>query len=121
MRLLLPTLLLVSACKVVDAPDDFEELVVFGFTNFMDEPELFVAAAEGLIPYAETIVDELEEGFRVDNLTYVDLVSAGVDPQDDEVDILGASARVLMTSDPVDIAWVLTYEDMTEVQEQVIK
>jgi len=115
-HLILVPALALTACKVIDAPDDLEALVVYGFVHFTEDDDAYQqAAAEGLIPYTSLNRAELETGYRVDNLTVADLAAAGV-TSSAEIDILGAAATTAMTSSLDDIAWVVTTADMTQVQ-----
>lgn len=88
--LLLPML---TGCKVVDAPEDIESLMVFGFANF-DEDEAFLEETERqLIPLVEARLEELTKGYRVADLTAADLEKAGV-AASNEGDIVGAMGTV---------------------------
>ena len=53
---------LLASCRVVDAPEDLEELVVFAFRNFDGEEEEVEAAVEGLVPLTLADVAALAEG-----------------------------------------------------------
>jgi hypothetical protein len=89
--LMLPLLAMTPGCKkVVEAPDDLEELVVYSFVNFDNEDaEVLVAAEANIIPEVNTHEDEMAEGFLVNSLTAADLEAVGVtDP--DVTEIVGA-------------------------------
>lgn len=84
---------LLLACKVTDAPDNVEELVVYGFEHFEDEPRFLRAMGAELFPWVDDHFDEMEEGWRVETLTEAHLEAAGV--EDPEIDgVLGALAAV---------------------------
>lgn len=85
-------LTLLSACKVVDAPDALEELVVYGFVHFDDDIDYLEAVGEKLIPAVEGLDEELTEGYYVDLLTADDLALAGVESPETE-GIIGALGR----------------------------
>ncbi|MFT6231481.1 MAG: hypothetical protein ACJAZO_001989, partial [Myxococcota bacterium] len=91
MRHALAVLLLASACTVVDAPDEVEDLVVYGFEHFDDEEEHLIAVAEGLFPWVDLNFEELTDGYRVEDLTVESLEIAGVEDPDIE-GVLGALA-----------------------------
>ena len=98
----LPILLLLGGCKVVDAPETLEALVVFGFVHFDDDIAYLEAVGEGLFPEVEAHADELAEGYFVDLLTADDLALAGVEAAQTE-GIIGALGRAEYTNglDPV--------------------
>ena len=85
---LLLTLTVTAGC-VVDAPEDMEELVTYGFAHFEDEPRFLRATTANLVPLVDESFDEITEGWRVDNLTSDHLAAAGVDVEGD-LHILGA-------------------------------
>lgn len=91
MRPALTMLLLVSACTVVDAPEDVEELVVYGFEHFDDDEEHLIAVGEGLFPWVDDNFEELTGGYRVEDLSVENLENAGVEDPDIE-GVLGAIA-----------------------------
>ena len=67
-RLILASLLF-SGCKVVDAPESIEELVVFGFVNFDVDAAHRAAFADGATEQLDRHQKKLTEGVRVDALT----------------------------------------------------
>jgi len=83
------TALLGSGCIVVEAPETLEELVVFGFEHFDEDPAYLIATVEGLLPLAEQHADELTEGYHVDNLSDAHLEAAGI-ADADTTEIIGA-------------------------------
>ncbi len=97
-------------CKVVDAPDSLEELVVFGFVHFDDDIEYLEAVGEKLFPGVEGLDEELEDGYYVDLLTADDLALAGIeDPETDG--IIGALGRAQYTHDMVPAVCGITWPD----------
>ncbi len=100
-------------CKVFDAPDTIEELVVYGFVGFDEGADRAGAAATGLHPLLLTYEDDLLEGLRIDDLSQEDIDSAGVDTVL-ELGIVGLAAKVPMTSSLEDIAWAWSYPQMDE-------
>ncbi len=107
-------LLGLAGCKVVDAPDTLEELMVFSFVHFTDGPEYLDASAEGLAPFRHTFAEELTDGYRINSLTADRLTEAGITRERDN-DVIGASGAVGMTSAVLDVATALTHPDLTEV------
>jgi hypothetical protein len=78
-----------SGCKAVDAPDNLEALVVYGFVNFDGSDRHLEDTEEKLIPEVKKHEEEMEQGYRVDSLTAADLELVGVaDP--DVTEIIGA-------------------------------
>lgn len=94
---LLVVLASLSACKVVDAPNTLESMMVYGFVHVEDGPEI-QAVAEELPGLVEKNLDDLESGYRVDQLRRQDLLDAGVDVGQME-GIVGAMGRVTYASD----------------------
>jgi hypothetical protein len=80
---------LLLACTVVDAPETLEDMMVFGFEHFHDDPAYLAAMTENLVPAVDMQVDAVREGYRVNNLTPDALASAGVENADVS-SILGA-------------------------------
>lgn len=104
-------LALLSGCKVVDAPDDIEALMVFGFSNFDDDVEFLEATEEQLIPLVEKQLEDLGDGYRVADLTRADLETAGVEVAEGEVEILGAMGTVDYTHDIDPVLEIVIDED----------
>jgi len=82
----------VAGCKVVDAPDNLEELMVFGFDNFED-PASDVAAVVALLPLLEENSEELADGYRISTLGQQSLDRAEVDVTIED-EIAGAMGMV---------------------------
>lgn len=115
--LLLP---LLSGCKVVDAPESLEELVVFGFVHFEDEEDFLIETAEGLIPIAEDSVEELTEGYRVDELTSEDLTAVGIENADVQ-GIIGAMGLADYTHDIDEVARMISHRQKDELFEDTLE
>lgn len=77
------------ACTVVDAPEDLEDMMVFGYEHFGDDDAYLAATADNLVPAVAAKLDEVREGYRVNNLTEAALRSSGVEDPDTS-SILGA-------------------------------
>jgi hypothetical protein len=112
---LILALLILSGCKVVDAPDAIEELVVFGFVHFDDDIEYLEAVGEKLFPGVEGLDDELEEGYYVDLLTADDLAMVGVENPETE-GIIGALGRAAYRHDMVPVACGIAWPDKDETE-----
>lgn len=108
MRALLPiaVFVLTSGCKVVDAPDSIEELVVFGFVAFEDGDAVAKATAEALFPLSDEYDEELIEGLRVVGLTQDNVTQAGAETVLEQ-GIVGMAAKVQLESSLDDVvdAW----------------
>jgi hypothetical protein len=76
-------------CTVVDAPETLEELVVFGFEHFDEDASYLEAMGENLFPRVDEHLEELAEGYHVDELDEGHLTAAGVESPD-AVSIIGA-------------------------------
>jgi hypothetical protein len=107
--------LLLSGCKVVDAPDSLEELVVFGFVHFDEDASYLEAMGEKLLPAVEEHEDELAEGYYVDLLTAEDLATAGVEEPETE-GIIGALGRSAYQHAMVPVVCGITWPDKDETQ-----
>lgn len=98
MRYLAIPLALLAGCKVVDAPDTLESMMVYGFRNVANEAES-QAAADELPAMVKRNLEEIEKGFRVDELTAGDIEAAGATPGEMEKPIVGALGRILYRHD----------------------
>lgn len=103
-------LTLLTACKVVDAPEDLESLVVFGFVHFEDDAAFLEQTAQGLLPLIDANREELAEGYRVDDLTSVDLGEAGIDAPGEGA-ILGAVGLVGYHNATIEIVDAISHPD----------
>ncbi len=107
--------ILLSGCKVVDAPDSLEELVVFGFVHYDQEAEYLEAVGDKLFPGVQGLDDELTEGYYVDLLTADDLALAGIeDPETDG--IIGALGQSVYQHDIVPVVCGITWPDKDETE-----
>jgi hypothetical protein len=106
---------LAGGCKVVDAPDALEELVVFGFVHYDEDIEYLEAVGEKLFPGVEGLDAELEEGYYVDLLTADDLAQAGVEDPETE-GIIGALGRSVYTNDLIPVVCGISWLDKSTAQ-----
>lgn len=116
-RLLL--LAALSGCKVIDAPDAIEQLVVFGFVHYEEDgyPE---ATADKLVPEAEEEDAALREGYLVDSLTSADLVDAGVEGAVETGEIIGVLGAVDYHHALGDVLSFLTRHDKASDDEDTL-
>lgn len=85
---------LLGACHVVRAPETIEELVVFGFQHFDDEDEDALREMEvNLGPLVLENIDQMSEGYAVNQLTAEDLQTAGIEDAD-VTEIIGAMGAI---------------------------
>lgn len=96
-------------CKVVDAPENLEDLVVFGFETFGDEPSM-QRTVENLLPLLDTNEAELTEGFRVGELTTEQLAAAGIENGSTE-GIAGAMGLVPYRSNVDEVLSIVIADD----------
>lgn len=106
---------LLPGCKVVDAPEDIETLMIFGFTHANEEDDSYgTAVVESLLPEIAAHAEDLDAGYRVNSLSTEDIEAVGADPGDD-VEIMGVASRIAIASSIEDIAWGLTFPDTTQI------
>jgi hypothetical protein len=117
MRTMLLVLAL-SGCKVVDAPETLEELVVFGFENYEDDGRMRDTHAQ-LVPLVDANHEDLSDGYRVDQLTADNLANAGVEGVD-VTEILGAMGVVDYTHDLDTVLEVISAEDKADRFENLL-
>ena len=96
-------------CKVVDAPENLEDLVVFGFETFGDEPSM-QATVDNLLPLLVTNEAALSEGVRVGELTTEQLAAAGIENESTE-SIAGAMGLVPYRSDVDEVLSIIIADD----------
>lgn len=115
---LLPLLLIpaFTACKVVDAPANLEELMVFGFENFDGSERSLINMFDELVPLVDEQDGALEEGYRIDTLSTDNLEDLGIDEPDVE-DIVGAMGQADYTHEMSDVLFGVTYPDKSDVFE----
>jgi hypothetical protein len=103
---------LLTGCKVVDAPEDLEALMVYGFVNFENDIEYLEETEKTLIPLVEEQLEDLSDGYRVANLTEDDLAAAGVEVVSSDVsEIIGAMGTVDYRHDIEPVLQVATDPD----------
>lgn len=109
-------LTLLSGCKVVDAPTNLEELMVFGFVNFdQEDDDYLVETAESLLPVIATnYADLTDDGYRVNNLTKADLDQVGVVDATAE-GIVGAMGLVDYTNQVMPVIDAASHENKAAI------
>lgn len=115
------TVLLVAAsgCKVVDAPESLEDLMVFGFETFGDARSM-EATLDELVPLADENAEDLADGYRVSNLTAAQLELAGIEDATVE-GITGAMGEVPYTHGVVDVVAVATSHEKAEIFDNILE
>ena len=115
---LLP-LIFLSGCKVTDAPESLEDLVVYGFVHFDDEDAgILEETVANLGPLVDSHSDDLGDGVRVEELRNVDLVAAGV-PDADVEGIVGALGAVTYVSGLDDVFEITSHHHKDELFDNV--
>lgn len=69
-------------CTVADAPDNLEQLMVYGFVNYDESDRYLEATEEQLLALVSTQEEALASGYRINNLTNEDLAAAGIEGKD---------------------------------------
>ncbi|MCA9569239.1 MAG: hypothetical protein KC656_15425 [Myxococcales bacterium] len=110
-------LALLGGCRVIDAPDNLEELMVFAFDGFEDE-RVMRASVDELLPLVDENLAELEDGYLIDQLTVEDLASIGVEVESTE-NITGAMGRVPYRHGVDDVMQVVTAENKDEIMDHI--
>ncbi len=113
------TIVLFSGCKVADAPDNLEDLLVFGFAHFEDKPASLIDMYEQLQPLVKKQRTAMSDGFRINNLSPEDLEEAGV--QNPDIDkILGAVTFADYTHDLDEVMVPITHKHKDQIFEQFL-
>lgn len=107
-------LLLLVACRPPVAPTSIEQMMVYGFTNFQEDPEYLVALAGNLVPFMDSHAEELGEGYEVNSLTGDDLTAAGIS-NDGVSDVVGAAVGLYYEADLTELAYGITYPEQDEI------
>lgn len=113
---LLPVL---SGCSSIDAPDNLESLVVFGFVHVTDDEAYGRTFDEGVRPLLDEHAEALDVGMKVDALSAEDLSAAGIEDPDEQ-SIIGVSAANHYRADVLGLAEVLTRPDLQNVYEMTV-
>jgi hypothetical protein len=108
---------LLVGCKVLDAPEDLEELVVFTFVHFDDSDRVIQDATENLLSEVTANAIELEDGYKVDQLTQADLLALDIDTE--VIDIVGAIGVADYTHDLGPVTEYLTHERKDNVYDHI--
>ncbi|MEO0604229.1 MAG: hypothetical protein AAF211_22530 [Myxococcota bacterium] len=103
-----------TACKVVDAPENLEELAVYTLVNLDERQAVIDDAANGLVGLFEGDDGQIEQGYRVAALTTEDLTAMSIDKTLEE-GVIGAVGQVSMGSSLDDVADVVTLADLSSV------
>lgn len=112
-------LALCSGCKVVDAPENLEDLMVYSFEHYDDRAEHLIAAEAELEPLVDELYEDLSDGYRVSNLTAEDLELAGVeDPQIES--IIGAVGAADYRHELSDVLIGVLYPDKDEIYDKTV-
>ncbi len=90
---------LAGGCKVVDAPENLEDLMVFGFESFGDDRAM-QATIDELLPLIDENGEDLSDGYRVATLDVEHLEAAGV--ADAEVSGIVGAMGLIPYRNPVD-------------------
>lgn len=109
---------LLAGCRVVTAPDNLQELAVFGFVNYSDAPAA-EATGEAYPPLVDSNLDALNGGLYVDALETDHLAAVGIDS--DAVDIVGAMGSVEYRHSVADVLRLLTALDKTEFDANTVR
>lgn len=118
----MPSLVLLaqlSACKVIEAPESLEDVVVYGFRHYDEDQDYLAATHANLGPEVDVRLEELSEGYLVSDLSSDDLDVAGVKGADVS-NIVGALATVTYTHELDEVVSVLTRGDKAEIFEDTL-
>jgi hypothetical protein len=88
-----------TGCKVVDAPQNLEDLMVFGFESFGDDRAM-QATIDELLPLIDENAEDLTDGYRVATLGPEHLAAAGI--EDAEVSGIVGAMGLIPYRNPVD-------------------
>ena len=103
------------ACRPPEAPDTFDEMMVFGFVHFDDEdPASLQSLGEKLIPWMDAHLDETLDGYEIAAMSDESLAEAGVVGQG-RGDILGVAVGLDYSVDIQALADGITSPDQDEI------
>lgn len=106
-------MLLLLACKVVEAPESLSELMSFGLIHHSDEdPAWSEAFIANMVPEIAAHEAELDEGYRSENLTPDELALLAIESS---TEVPGVIARTTMASNLDQVVETLAFSDMTQV------
>jgi hypothetical protein len=107
--------MLLVGCRVVDAPETIEELVIFGFVQHSTPDPIWPTTfATNLLPELDSHADALEKGYRVGSLGPEDIDEAGFQAAG-EGEVAGVAATSTLDSDMAEVLAVLSLPDITPV------
>lgn len=118
LRLALPLLVALGGCKVVDAPADLEDLMVYGFDNYDRDPDFLAAMGQNLFPQVDDQFDVIANGYRISSLTADDVAAAGVEDAT-VTTILGAMGSVDYRHPIADIVPPMIAPNRAELFDQI--
>lgn len=105
------------ACRPPEAPDTFDEMMVFGFVHFDDEdPASLQSLGEKMIPWLDGHLEETLDGYEIAAMSDESLAEAGVDGQD-RGDILGVAVGLDYTADILSLADGISHPSQDEIFE----
>lgn len=114
---LLPVLLF--GCKPpLQAPENTEDMMVFGFVHF-NEPGAVELLVDPLTAWAPEHLDELTAGYEITALTEDDVLAAGVAGVNAD-NILGVMGHAEYSVDPPTVAYGITYPHHEEINESTV-
>ena len=112
------SLITMGCKKAIEAPDNIEEMMNFGFVHFTGPNGELEALSENLFPFVDEHLDEAETGWQINSLSVDDLETAGLEVE--EVDnVVGAAASVPYQSSVDDVLMAISWPDKTEVLDNV--
>ena len=110
--------LLVGCKKAVDAPDNIEEMMNFGFVHFDSEENALESLSYNLFPFVDDNLEDAETGWQINSLSLDNLEAAGV-AADAVENVVGASASVAYRSSVDDVLRAISWPNKSEVLDNV--
>ena len=108
-----------SGCSAVDAPENMEEMMVFGFAHFDDDAEFTIALGDEMLPWLNENEAELTDGYLVDSLGTEHLEAAGI--VDASIDgVIGAATTARYEATPTALAVGLTWRNKSDIFEDTL-
>jgi hypothetical protein len=118
--ILIPVLLLLGCPPPVQAPENIEDMMNFGFIYFDDKPTYIHSLNDNLMPFLRENADQAADGWSVHSLSTEDLEAAGVEDKDVS-NIIGAAAMATYHLDLDTTARGVTWPDKTETIDTVLE
>lgn len=108
------------ACKgPPEAPTNLEDIVVFGFSNFEEDPEVIEDLAINVEAWLDGNMEAVAEGYEVNKLKNEDLAAAGVEDPDLS-GVVGAAVAYDYSVDTNALAGGISYPSQEEIFESYI-